>query len=344
MTTNDEQETLDRILKDLKSSEPERCLQALEELSTLSFSSPAILKELERLAIHHAEPNVRERALQSLGTSVHQNVRRYLNRLQRGNRLFLLKQINGWEEEGLLPSTLADVLAARYDFDILTPHPASEPAPQLKTAILSPSPSRAVVPPGPRPSLTQTLLSEASIKIYLYLGAFFVIASALILAALVEATRLPILAVATLTFGGTVLILRKRLPQPGFALFIVFSFLLLIDANVLEETIGLSEPTVSVYWTIVFLIMGMIWSVSVWFYESKFFSVVAFVAVSLAFYRAGEIFSTGSELTVFLGMLASLTGLAGTWLLRKWKVDRFRCLYFYLHNSRFSDCCLCLRC
>ena len=48
----------------------------------------------------------------------------------------------------------------------------------------------------------QTLLSEASIKVYLYLGAFFVIASALILAAIVEAARLPILVVATLAFGG----------------------------------------------------------------------------------------------------------------------------------------------
>jgi hypothetical protein len=85
------------------------------------------------------------------------------------------------------------------------------------------------------------LLSEASIKVYLYLGAFFVIASALILAALVQAARLPILAAATLAFGAGALFIRKRLPQPSFALFIVFSFLLPIDANVLEETTGFAE-------------------------------------------------------------------------------------------------------
>jgi len=47
----------------------------------------------------------------------------------------------------------------------------------------------------------QTLLSETSIKIALYLGAFLVIAAAAILAALVEAARLPILAAVTIGFG-----------------------------------------------------------------------------------------------------------------------------------------------
>ena len=84
----------------------------------------------------------------------------------------------------------------------------------------------------------QTLLNESSIKIYLYLGAFFVIASALILAAVVEAARLPILAAATLGFGGAAFVIRKRLPQPSFALFIVFSFLLAFGGFKLSATIG----------------------------------------------------------------------------------------------------------
>ena len=42
-------------------------------------------------------------------------------------------------------------------------------------------------PQGPRPTLTQTLLSEASIKIYLYLGAVFVITAALFLRKFVTA-------------------------------------------------------------------------------------------------------------------------------------------------------------
>ena len=153
--------------------------------------------------------------------------------------------------------------------------------------------------PGRVPSLMQTLLSEASIKVYLYLGAFFVIASTLILAAVVEAARMPILAVATLAFGGVALGIRKRLPQPSFAFFIVFSFLLPIDANVLNESIGFVEPFLSIYWTVIFLLMAAIWSFSVWFYESRFFSAVAFVALSLAFYRVGEIFKAETELANF---------------------------------------------
>ena len=95
MATNDEQETLDRILAALKSDEAARSLQALEELNALKFSSPAILRELERLAIHHADEAVRRSAVDSLGTSVHQFVRRNLNKLNHGDRALLLKQIEG---------------------------------------------------------------------------------------------------------------------------------------------------------------------------------------------------------------------------------------------------------
>ena len=331
MATNDKQETLDRLLEELKSNEAARCLKALEELNTLHFSSPAIVKELEKLAIHHSNDKVRSHAIHSLGTSVHQYVRRQTNKLNQTDRLFLLKQIDGWEADGLLPSNLADVIAGRYDFDILPPVTASKSAAPVEQQPPPPSMTpELVVPTGPRLSLTQTLLSEASIKIYLYLGAFFVISSALILAALVEAARLPILAAATLAFGGTALVLRKRLPQPSFALFIVFSFLLPIDANVLEETIGLTEPSLSIYWTIIFLMMAFIWGVSVWFYESRFFSAVAFVALSLTFYRAGEILDTEAELQILLGMLASLAGLGGTFVLKKWKDNNFSLLVFGL--------------
>ncbi len=331
MATNDVQETLDRILEELRSNDTARCLRALQELNTLNFSSPAILRELERLAIHQADGEVRKSASQTLGNSVHQFIRSNMNKLNRGDRALLLKQLEQWEEDGLLDSNIANVIKQRYNFNIATPHTVLEPVSVVEKEFSLPSASQQpVLPAGPRPSLMQTLLSEASIRIYLYLGAFFVIASALILAALVQAARLPILAVATLAFAGGALIIHKRLPQPSFALFIVFSFLLPIDANVLEETVGLSEPSLSMYWTLVFLMMTVIWGFSVWFYESRFFSVVAFVALSLAFYRAGVIFHTETELQIFLGMLASLMGLAGTFVLRKWKDNKFSVFIFLL--------------
>src|SRR5690349_3223075 len=325
-----EQETLDRILLELKSDDPARCLQALEELNSLKFSSPAILKQLENLAIHHPDQALRSRALQSLGTSVHRFVQRNVNKLNRGERLFLLKQIDQWEADGLLSPAVAEVIGSRFDFDIAAPQPRQAPVPAAEKASSPPAPPQPAIPQEPRPTLMQTLLSEASIRIYLYLGAFFVIAAALILAALVQAARLPILAVATLLFGGGALSLRKRLPQPSFALFIVFSFLLPIDANVVEETIGFPEPGLSIYWTIVFVGMAMIWGFSVWFYESRFFSAVAFVSLSLGFYRAGEIFDAQAQQYIFLGMLASLAGLACTFALKTWKDAKFALFVFLL--------------
>ena len=324
MATNKVQVTLDRILEGLKSSDSEGCLQALEELNTLNFSSPAILNELERLALHHRDKKVRTLATASLGTSVHQYVRSSLNALNRGDRAFVLKQIELWEKDRLLPSNIANVIRARYDFDIATPQATPAPAPLIKKPSTPlPVPAQPAVPAAPRPTLTQTLLSEASIRIYLYLGAFFVIAAALILAAVVEAARLPILAAATLFFGGGALLLRKRLPQPSFAIFIVFSFLLLIDANVLEESIGLRGPALSIYWTILWLTMASIWGLSIWFYESRFFSVVAFVSLNLGFYRAAEIFQTAIELNLFFLMIGTLFGLGGVHLLTTWKDHKF---------------------
>jgi hypothetical protein len=333
MATNSVQETLDRLLEELKSNDSVRTLNAIQELNQLNFSSRAIVLQLERLALKEAD-EIQKAALLALSSKTSQYIASQRSLPTKFYRSLILKEIDGWQKDELIEPHQAEVLRRHYDFDIqraAVVRPASVQVvkdaqsstaegniEQVEKKQGAPGQSTAA-----RPSLMETLLSEASIKIYLYLGAFFVIASALILAAVVEAARLPILAAATLAFGGGALILHKRLPQPSFALFIVFSFLLPIDANVLEETIGFTEPSLSIYWTIVFLTMAIIWGVSVWLYESRFFSAVAFVSLSLAIYRAGEIFNTETELQIFLGMLASLAGLAGTSLLRKWKDHRF---------------------
>lgn len=324
-------QTLDRILEDLRGNDTARCLNAIQELGTLNASSKAIVLQLERLALTE-DAEIRAAALAALSLRTSQFVSS--NRTSHSSlyRNLLLKEIDAWQQDGLLEPQRAEVLRRRYDFDSKpatshTPVPvaaAQEPLQQSAPANIESAPA------VPRPSLTQTLLSESSIKVYLYLGAFFVIASALILAAVVEAARLPILVAATSAFGGGAFLLRRRLPQPSFALFIVFSFLLPIDANVFEETIGISEPGLSLYWTVVFLLMSAVWAFSVWFYTSSFFGVVAFAALSLAFYRAGQIAQTEIELQVFLGMLASLAGLGGTSLVTKWRDKKFAMPVFML--------------
>ncbi len=335
MADNGLQKTLDHILNELKSDDPSRCLRAIEELAAVNASSEAILLQLERLTVQ-ADSEVQVAALNALSLRTNQFVASKLSALDQPQRKMILNEIEKWVTTGLLGQHRAEVLRRRYDFDIISAtRVISQPAPlaEEKTeqaAVPEPVAQPASVPAAPRASLMQTLLSESSIKVYLYLGAFFVIASALILAAVVEAARLPILAVATLAFGGGALVIRRRLPQPSFALFIVFSFLLPIDANVLEETIGFTEPVLSIYWTFIFLVMAAIWGFSIWFYESSFFSVVAFIALSLVFYRAAQIFQTETELSILLGMMASLAALPGTFLLKRWKGNRFSLPVFLL--------------
>lgn len=335
MATNDLQVTLDRILSELKSNDPSRCLGAIHELGTVNASSESILLQLEHLTVQ-AESEVQVAALNALSWRTHQFVASKRSALDQAQRKLILAEIEKWVDAGLLGQHRAEVLRRRYDFDIKPatqvmsqPDPVAEDQTE-QPAAPEPVAGQTSVPAAPRASLMQTLLSESSIKVYLYLGAFFVIASALILAAVVEAARLPILAVATLAFGGGAFVIRRRLPQPSFALFIVFSFLLPIDANVLEETIGFTEPALSIYWTFIFLVMAAIWGFSIWFYESSFFSVVAWIALSLVFYRAAQIFQTETELSILMGMFASLAALPGTFLLKRWKGNRFTLPVFLL--------------
>lgn len=329
MASNDSQQTLDRILNELQSTDPTRCLGAIQELQTLNFSSNAIVSQLERLALK-GDNDIQEAALNALSLKTNQFVASQSTSHSKFYRNLILKEIKEWEDDELIQPKQAEVLRRQYDFDM---KPAVQPSATTTIAEkiqLVPEIERPSVPAGPRPSLMQTLLSESSIRIYLYLGAFFVIASALILAAVVQAARLPILAAATLAFGGAAFVIHKRLPQPSFALFIVFSFLLPIDANVLEETIRFHEPLLSIYWTLIFLLMALIWGFSIWFYASRFFSLVAFAAVSLAFYRGAQIFQTETELQVFFEAFASLLGLVGVFFLKKWKGDKFALPLFLL--------------
>ena len=340
------QQTLARILETLQHGDQPDRLAAIQELHNLNYTSEAICAELENLALNNRE--ISAAALSALDLPASRNVRGLSTKLNRGERTTLLNEIDNWEQSGLLEKTQADILKRRYNFDfILAPPIPTSPPPAASTTSLSakpqpapvketlPSPEETPAPiphpiPSPtergampRPTLLQTLLSETSIKIALYLGAFFVIASAVILGALVEAARLPILIIGTVIFGAVAVAIRKRLPQPSFALFIVFSFLLPITANVIEESLGLFGPVGAGYWTVVSLFMAAIWGVSTWLYESRLFSVTAFIALAAAFYRVGGIFDAEPEFALTMSGSAALVGLFGTLLLKNWKDSKF---------------------
>lgn len=313
------EEILNEIHASLQSDDDVVILNAIAELSTINFSSEAARRQLEKLSLQSDNKDIRRNALAALNQPAQRNLRRHLNKLQRGDRHAILQEINDWEKGGLLPTENAEVIRRRYDFDF-APSPQTPPTPvSTQTAVTQPEaipPASRREPEGARPSLLQTLTSEASIKIYLYLGAFFVIASAAILGVAIPELRLPILIVGTLIFGGLAIAIK-----------IVFSFLLPITANTVQETlsqsIDLSTAFTAGYWVFVYFIMAVIWSGSTRFYESRLFSVTAFISLTLSLLRLGDVFDAKPEFYTSATGLAPIAGLAGYWLLKKWKDAKF---------------------
>lgn len=327
------EEVLIEILTGLRSEKSEDRASALALLKNLNFSSEAIRRELELLARKDESADIRTNALAALNLPANRMVQKRLNsnKVDRGTRYVLLQEIKEWEKSELVESQQADLLRRRYDFDFETaPQPTPQPASihVAETSAARPAvPVERREPEGPRPSLLQTLTSEAAIRIYLYLGAFFVIAAATFVGAAVPELRLPILIIGTLIFGGLALVIKKRLPQPSFALFIVFSFLLIITANNIEDTLrttfNFTNEVSAGYWVVVFLLMSVLWSASTWLYNSRLFSITAFGALTLSMYRLGDTFETQSEFYTIMMSLTAIAGLGGVWLAKKWRDEKF---------------------
>jgi len=306
------EDVLKEILSGLQSEDAADRLNAIRKSGSFNFSSEAIRNELEKLA---ASGDVE--ALAALDAPAQRSVRKHFNKVDNASRRAILQEIAEWQKLGWLENLKADLLRRRYDFD-LTPAAAPK-VDSAQPTESTPEPA----PAAPRLTLTQTLLSEANIKIALYLGAFFVVASAAILGAFVDIFRIPLLVIGTIVFGGLSVAIRKRLPQPSFALFIVFSFFLPITANVVEDTLNLSAPFGAAYWVVVGLFMTVIWGGGTWLYTSRLFSLTTFAALATAFYRVGDIFRAEPEFTAATLGIALLAGLAGVWLLKKWQDTKF---------------------
>ncbi|HNC07517.1 MAG TPA: hypothetical protein PLX14_02350 [Anaerolineales bacterium] len=329
------QGVLNHIRNLLAGSNAAERLAAMNELKSLKYSSPAIRLSLEQIALRDANEDLRNEALALLDHPNHRFIASQSNIIPMTERRLFLSEIKKLVRENLLDETTANVLRKRYDFDIAPPPATPKPAP-VQPAIPQPEaesspppapvplePIKPIPPASPRPTLLQTLFSETSIKIALYLGAFFVIASAIILAAAVPETRLPILVIGTLIFGGVAIAIRTRLPQPSFALFIVFSFLLPITANVIGDLFKFTPETRAGYWVFVCLFMALTWSGGTRLYRSRLFSITAFISLAIGLYRISDVFNLEFEIhTIFTGF-AALIGLVGVWLLKKWQDSKF---------------------
>ncbi|NOY98091.1 MAG: hypothetical protein GXP40_02665 [Chloroflexi bacterium] len=327
MTTNKEksvhpapEETLANILSGLKSAQAETRLKNIEALGKLSYSNRSILRQLEMLAATDRSKAVRAAALAALDSRIHRQIQKKTASLPLFTRQVLVEEIERWQKEGLLQEQQAAALKQRYTFDA-SPPPAAKPA-QAAPKPAAPAPKQ-TPPPKPAPTLAQTLLSETSIKIALYLGAFFVIAAALILAALVESIRLPILLTVTVFFGFGAVVIRKKLPQPSFTLFIVFSTLIPIDASVLANMLDIDGAAANGYWSLVLTLTALLWGFSTWLYHSRFFSLAAFAAAVAAILNFAAIFDAPIDLSLLLASLVVLGGLFSAKMLRHWKDRKF---------------------
>ena len=276
------EDVLKNILDGLQSTNAADRLEAISQLKSFNYSSEAIRNLLEKLALNDTNEDIRKDALAALDLPTHRNVRSRFNKVDRNSRRILLQEVTEWENLGFLEKEKAELIRRRYDFDFTTsakPSPSSKEQDKADSGQpLVSTPPLETEPAGPRPTFLQNLLSETNIKIALYLGAFFVIASAAILGAFVDIFRIPLLIIGTVVFGGLSVPIRKRLPQPSFALFIVFSFFLPITANVIEHTLNLSLPYRAAYWVVVSLFMTLIWGGGTWLYTSRLFSLTAFAS------------------------------------------------------------------
>jgi hypothetical protein len=306
--------TLADLLKNLAHEEATTRLAAVQQLGRLEQSDSHVLRALEEAAAHDEQAEVREAALLALAAPAYRTLQRQASRIQPVLRQMILTEIDCWTTDGLIPAETARLLRQRYDFDV---RPAS-------TATATPAVAT------PRPSLTQILLSETTIQVALYLGAFFVVAAAFILAAIFDVLRLPILGLATVGFLGSALALKRRLPTASFVLFTVFSFLLPIDVAVLFDVLELGAQVTEPAWVVVSGLFSLVWVGGTWLYRSRLYSLLAFGAGSLAMLLLGRWLELSPHLDLFLIALPTLAALGGTIILERWQDRRFALPLFFL--------------
>ncbi len=317
-------EILSEIQADLQAAKADERQAALKALSELAYSNAAILRLIEKLALRDRSKSVREGALELLETPLYQRIQARRSELPERSRRMIVDEIAIWEEDGLLDETRAKLLRGRYAFDL-------KPAPAKKIAV---QPERQN--DKPKATLAQTLVSETSIKVALYLGAFFIIAAAAIFAAIFEALRLPILLFFTAVFGGGSLVLKKKLPQPSFTLFIIFSVLLPINFSVIADLLSLDSQGSSVYWMLVYLLMTGIWVFATWLFRSRFFSLISLAALNIAVFNLVNIFGNAmpAELYLLLFSFSSLIGLGAVRQLENWQDEAFSRPLFLLTQAQ----------
>jgi hypothetical protein len=303
------QKQLAVLAADLTAPDAANRLKAAERLGEVPTGSFESLIALERCAAEDSKKEVRLAALSALGSPTYDLLSRRRTHLAPASRKQILSQIEVWIDEGLLPAPLAEVLRQRY-----APSVAQQPK----------------KPRAPRASLSQVLLSETSIRIALFLGGFFVVVAAFIVAAVIESVRLPILTLLTAGFFATGFGLKRRLPTASFNLYAIFTVLLVIDAWVLFQGAELNVNERRLFWTLVSLVMAAVWGVSTILYKSRLFSVFAVASATVAVILLSAKGENAIHTVLFSVQVVSALGLVVVYRLIRWRGTNFAIPVFTL--------------
>ena len=241
------------------------------------------------------------------------------------DRRALSERIIRWQEQGLVDPAQAIMLSqSLQDAPPVPSVPAASPAstiPQPATgdpAPATPAAASAAAPDRVAPSPT-FLFSDLSIRVFLYLGGFLVVAAALILAALVEVARLPILLALTAAAGVASAALRKRLPLPAFVLFVIFASLIPIDARVFIDLLDLTGPTRMNTWAVVWALVAVVLVIGSLVFRSRLSSVLALFALDTALVFTTHVNQDEDIITVLLLFaLAAIAGLYASRRIEQW--------------------------
>ena len=300
--------TRDQILAHLASPDADMRSTAIEAATTIEKSTPELVHALEEIAARDPIPELRAQALNALTHPLQQAVQwtRHGRQLSLSARHLLHREIQTWGAEGLLSDEQVRLLRQRY--------PLSNP--QKKPASTSQDVQRE------KRTLAQLLTSEITVQIALYLGAFFVIAAALLFAAVVESARVPILGALSLAGFGIALGLFKKLHQPSFVFFIIGTFLFVITSRALINQVGVLTRLHDPAWMLVWFTAGFILLGGTFLYRSRLLSIIALWAVTAAALYIGNWVDASSAVYLLLLTHPLLPALGLTWLLRRWQGKR----------------------
>ncbi len=307
---------LERVIHDLHQDSEQVRFQALDDLPAFPATAD-LARILERLAIHDSSLSVRARAMDILRSESYAPVCRSFTAATANGRNFFLNEITGLEKDGILPVETAQVLRNRYSLSPALPQPSKSAA-------------SAGHPLGRgQPSLGQILLSDTTLKIALYLGAFFMVVAAFILAALVEVARVPVLTALTAIFFGAAFYLKKRIPLASFVLYAAGCFLIPIDARALISTRPALPFLEDYFWGATWLLTGLFLAFGVYLYRSRLYLLVTFPIAGYALYLFAWGAAHQTHLVLLLLGIYGLCALLVSEELKNWEPARSLRAYLF---------------